>query len=182
MPSAVIRISTRGVARTSRRLTVREQEVQADINEVIRDLGRTADRIFSRNSPSTRIADGLVVVPSPSRVELVSTFREKTSGYDPLGVTRFGHRKKIIRPRADRAPSSVTVTRAKRGPNLSASGKQRTQTALFFPDADGDGIFRHFVKGQTRRTDWVADSRLELLPYIDAASERLGRKVVGRLR
>lgn len=182
---AVIRISTSGVARTSRRLSRAEQGMQLRIEEAIHELRQPIERIFEIRSPSSGIAGGLFAQPvrTPGRVgfELVSTYRDKFTGYDPLGVTRFGHRKKVIRPRADRAPSSVIATSAPRGPTPQFKG-EKGQTALRFPGPAGGAIFRHYAAGQTRRTDWVEDANVEARAVISREADRLGRKVVSSFR
>ncbi len=177
--SATFRFSTRGVAKTQRQLTRMEQELDKAIREEFKTLAPLVTMIFREASPSRRLARG--IVPSSRsftrqnpNIEILSTYRDPTSGFDPLGVSRFGHRRKRIYPRADRGNASVISTKARRGP------ERGTQTAIAF-HSRGRLYFRHYVSGQDPARDWVKTARDQAEPLIREATGRLGRKIVSSI-
>lgn len=183
--TAVFNVSARGVTRSMRQLSNAEDAIQEEIEETLDELRKPIRAIFRENSVSRRVGDELVLLPFGAAgtvgFQLVSTYRDPLTGYDPLGVTRFGHRKKYIQPSEDRARASTVATRLPRGPEVFFNRRTgrfgAQQQALRM---HGEPRFRHKVKGQSRREDWVDVANQEARPLIAEATARLGRRIVSR--
>jgi hypothetical protein len=189
--SKVIRVSIRGVANYERKLTRAQQSMDTAIRDTLAELEKETLAVYRSHAVGGsrgNLAEGLQAqrtgTISRPGFQVESTYRDPKSGYDPLSVTRFGHRTKLIRPRDDRRRAVTISTKQPRGPETADRFKvQGSQQALaFFSERHGKVIFRHYVKGQDPASDWVKDARAELTPILDAATERLGRRVQSSLR
>lgn len=181
-----IRISATGKARTDRSLSSIEREAQRGIAEAVKRVARAHEKLLKSHSPSKRIARTIQARPDelrPGRVGMVIVIeaRDPETGYNILPVTRFGHRRDRIYPRADRARATVLATGGPRGPEAQFKG-EKAQTALAFRDRSGRLIFRHYVKGYHPPSDWVEDAMREGKPVIEAEMTRLGRQIVSSVR
>lgn len=190
MPSwnqtATFRISAAGVSKTMRQLSAAEDHLQEQIEDTLDDLRRPIKSIFQEQSVSNRVGDGLKIMPfgvaGTVGFQLVSTYRDPRTGFDPLGVTRFGHRKKYIVPREDRFRSSTIATKRPRGPEFIGHEQRSVQASVGpFRDRSGARMWRHKVKGQQRQVDWVDIAVQEVTPLITEASTRLGRRIRSRV-
>lgn len=189
MARSVITVSVAGAGKIEAKFTRAQRELDQALFEEFRTLAPEILAIFQAHAaggPRGKIGRGLQVERAGSTsfrpsFSLVSTYRT-SEGFDPLGVTRFGHRRRIIRPRADRGEASVLAHSGLRGPSPDKPGGKPTQTALRLLDRDGNVIFRHYVKGVRHQVDWVKEARSAIQPAIDRSTERLGRKVVSALR
>lgn len=180
-----IRISAAGKSRTDRSLSAVDERAQRAIGESVRRVTRAHEKLLKAHSPSRRIARTIQAHPDESRpgrvaFNIVIEAHDPDTGYNILPITRFGHRTKIIRPRADRGRATVIATSAPRGPEGDFPGEKK-QTALAFRDRHGRLIFRHYVKGVTHPTDWVAEAFREGKPVVKAEAARLGRQIVSGL-
>lgn len=95
-------------------------------------------------------------------------------GYDYVGVTRFGHRVKFIRPRVDRAPASVIATKAPRRRYGELAKGQRP--ALRFDD----GSYRNVVRGVVRDHDWVQQAQGAVNRELDDQARKLANNLERR--
>lgn len=176
----IFRGSVPGVARTARKLSRAERDLNRLMQKEMDSLSRRVLAIYRAQAPGG-LADevhvqrtGGIVRPGFS-VTVKAT--DPTSGYNYLGVTRFGHRRKWIEPDLDRAPASVVATHVRRSPH------RGSRPALRFVDkATGRVIFRYRVRGVRHSQDWVRVARDQTQPMISESTQRLGRRVVSSIR
>lgn len=139
-------------------------------NELAHAVQRLSNRAvfvyqaYAPSGPSGRLGRGIRAVSAQGRVAssgrfatgrqfaIVATARDRT-GYDYVGVTRFGHREAFISPRVDRERASVVSTRKARRDVTHHEGLP----ALAIPSRKGGPpIFRHQVRGFKPTHDWAA--------------------------
>lgn len=115
-------------------------------------LGRDVERIFAAHAPvkSGRLRRGVVSTRAGRMVVVRATARNPQTGYDYVGVTRFGHRKAWIYPRQARALRFVIGGRV---------------------------IYAKRVRGYKPATDWRDEAMPAVRAAADAAAVRLGRRV-----
>ena len=180
-------ISARGVAKTDRALSSLERDAQRGIADAVRRVARAHEKLLRSHSPSRRIARTIQARPDesrPGRVQQVIHIEahDPATGFNILPITRFGHRRERIYPRADRGRATVISTGAPRGPEAQFKGQEKAQTALAFRDRSGKLIFRHYVKGYHPPSDWVEDAFREGKPVVQAEMTRLGRQILSGIR
>lgn len=112
------------------------------------------------------------------RVTVVSAAaRNPLTGYDYVGVTRFGHRAARIYPRLDRAPATVRATKRARGRNtFSPVAGLRGNAALRF-EIGGRVLYRRWVRGYHPARDWAEGADPAIDTAIEAAVERLEERI-----
>jgi hypothetical protein len=147
-------------------------------NELTRSaqqLGVDAELIYQRHAPrrSGRLARGIRAVALGDQVFVSAVAVDPKSQYDYVGVTRFGHRKRVI----------VPVT--KRGLPRKARTVRRTKTGQFAERGRGHLVFQSLgrwwflshVRGFRPKTDWVQDAWPEVKMLADAEMEKLAREI-----
>lgn len=161
---AVFRASVRGARRKGYQLSSAGRAVQTDLlDEFAGNLAPRATEITRGFAPhrTGRLERGIqAAVRSYGgriTVSLFSTARSDT-GFDYLPVTRFGHKEAIIYPKNAKAIAFI--------PSGAPSGKP---------------IFRAWVRGYHPLVDWVELAFRELEREMDAAADRLGRRIDRRL-
>ena len=94
-------------------------------------------------------------------------------GYDYVGVTRYGHRVRFIRPSIDRAPASVVATgKLRRRYGELAKGQR---PALKF-----DGSYRNVVRGVVKNKDWVDQAQDAVNRELDDQARKLANNLERR--
>jgi len=161
-----------GNARAAARMVNRSQEESA------RNVATDAELILQEHAPrrSHRLARGIRAVTVGDQVILTAKAVDPDSGFDYVAVSRFGHRKKIIKP----VRSGGRSRRARNRTRL-ASGRfgTRRPAALRFYSL-GQLWILPSVRGFKPTSDWVQDS----MPEINAAArdemEQTGNKIAAR--
>jgi hypothetical protein len=156
MATIPIRVRVTGTERQQRRFTAAIQIVDDELRNALKELGDTAELIFASYAlhRTGRMARGIVSRAFGDRVIVEAHARNPETGYDYVGVTRFGHKVSIIRPK-----------RAK---------------ALRIPLAGGT-IFRKFSRGFHPATDWAEDALPEIETEAEAVAFRLGKTLEARI-
>lgn len=169
--TTVFRLSTRGAGRKASEFSRLARGVQDDIIAEVRALGRAAQQIFYDAAPSdtddlrARI-DAVPFFGRASRPRVSIRIRpdaqghqgDTIDGYDYLGVTRRGHRKKLIVPKRARALK------------VHIEGHRNAQ--IF--------VFRRSVRGTTT-TDWVLPAAERADRIAIASERRLARRIESRV-
>jgi hypothetical protein len=145
-------------------------------------LREEATRIFQEEAlggPRGRIGRNIVASPVRSFGRpgfiLSSTYRTP-SGFDPLPVTRFGHRRKFIVPSQNRMLASTIATKKRR-----AAGR-RAALRITSRRQGGGFYFRYRVPAYKVTGDWVARAHRLLDPALDEAAQNIGRRVTASIR
>lgn len=168
------RVQITGADRVARRMQIAAATIDDDVLEAQKALGETSELIFAAYAlkRTGRLARGIVSRVLGSVVQVEAHAKDPRSGYDYVGVTRFGHRVARIEPRADRAPASVRATGRSRARGAHA--------ALRIP-VGGTAIYRRWSRGFHPARDWAEAA----IPQVEAAAERqaqkLGEKVAERI-
>lgn len=107
----------------------------------------------------------------------------RNRGYDYVGVTRFGHRNRLIYPRMDREDASVISTRLPRRKRASKKALERAGTpgqlpALMIPY--GTPTFQHKVRGIIQPVDWVDTAIPAVNRELDARAKQLAHNLERR--
>jgi len=164
-----------GADRIARNMQAAAIQIRSDVDEAKRELGDIAELIYNAHAPhkSGRLGRGIVARDLGAVVQVEAHARNPASGYDYVGVTRFGHRVARIYPRSRFARrASVVATRNERG--------RGRRAALRIP-MGGGVIYRASVRGYHPTSDWADRA----LPQIEAearkVAERLGEKVASRI-
>lgn len=153
-------------AREEARLLAFIPAVENELAHAVQQLANHSVHIYQAyapSGPSGRLGRGIRAVSAQGRVgssgrfstgrqfAIIATARNR-SGYDYVGVTRFGHRNAFISPRVDRERASVVSTRKARRDVTHHEGLP----ALAIPSRKGGPpIFRHQVRGFHPPYDWA---------------------------
>jgi hypothetical protein len=143
-----------GAVRAIRRMT--------DDDSIVRDIADDAELIYASHAlvATGRMARGVRAVGEGDSILVRVDARDPETGYDYVGVTRKGHRRRVIHARSRRLgprgrnPASVVATRRAR--RRGASSMLRTPWG-----------FRWSVRGFHPSSDWAEDA----LPEVRAAAE-----------
>lgn len=174
-----------------KRLLLYLHAVPNELAKAVQQVADDAVLIFSGYAPKGRtgkLGRGIRAVSAQGRVssgrfatgrQFAIVAHASSHGYDYVGVTRFGHRVKFIRPSIDRAPASVIDTKtARRRYGHLAKGHR---PALAFRDrGSGPIIYRGVVKGLVRNRDWAEEAQdavnRELNHQAQQLANNLGRR------
>lgn len=134
-------------ARVSRTLFRVGEILQEGQESAVEDVAQTAARLYRQEASkiSKRVASGITVRKEGKTLVVRASAKDPRSGYDYVGVTRFGHRKERIYP-AKRRPASVVSTGKKRG--------KGGRAALRF-EINGKVLYRSWVRGFKPAGDWA---------------------------
>lgn len=180
MPATpLVQLTTVGVARTKEGLARAELEVQkAMLEEMYGPLRKEVLDIFQTQAlggPRGRIGRNLQAAPIRSfgrpGIQILSTYRDPRTGFNPLRVTRHGHRNRFIYPTRDRARASVRATKGSR------ERGRRAALRIAPLRQGGKAYFRYRAKGYHPVTDWVQRASRLIEPALDRASENIGRRI-----
>lgn len=156
---------------------VRDIRHMVDDDEIVRDVADDAELIFAAHAlvATGRMARGVRAVSEGDGMLVRVDARDPETGYDYVGVTRKGHRRRIIQARSrrfgprGRNPASVVGTRRAR--RRGASAMLRTPWG-----------FRHSVRGFHPASDWAADALPEVREALQQRLDGLAKRIALRWR
>jgi hypothetical protein len=154
-----------------------DAELDRRLREAMREVGDDSEVIFQAHAlhHTGRMGRGIKSDVVGRNVEVTVTARDPISGYDYVGVTRFGHRKAFIEPRPDRAQASVVSTGGRRGT------VRKGNAALRFV-IGGRVIYRRRVRGFHPSEDWAERAMPEVNANAERVMKTLGQRIIlGRL-
>jgi hypothetical protein len=152
--------------------------VDDDLAKSVRNVGDDAELIYQAHAlrRSGRLARGIKARATGDTVIVSAVAVDPDSGFDYVRVTRFGHKKAIIRPvgAGGRPRRARTVARSSAG-----QFSRRGAPALVF-ESLGQVWKLPYVRGFRPTSDWVADA----LPEVEAAAatemEQTGNRIAVR--
>lgn len=161
--NAVFRASVKGYKRTAGKLSAAGRAVQPVILAEFRGtLSAEVLEIAQGYAPEDSgalIKELTAPVSSRGgsvRINLRSPVKDPDSGYAYTGVTRFGHRKKILTP-------------------------VKAERFQFYSKVAGREISPKSVRGYSPATDWVEDAKPEMVEAVDESGDEIGRAIATRL-
>lgn len=169
------RVEIIGAGGLARGLADAAASVDRDTRDEQRALGDKAELIFAAyalKGRTGRLARGIVARDLGGVVQVEAHARNPLSGFDYVGVTRFGHRVARIVPRTDRGSASVVAT--------GRSRRRGAHAALRIP-LGGGVIYRRSVRGFHPAQDWSERAIPQIRAEAKRSAERLGRKVASRI-
>jgi hypothetical protein len=146
--------------------------------ESARNVGADAELIYQAAAPvrSHRLQSGIRAIPTGDSVMVTARAVDPDTGFDYVGVTRFGHRKDVIIPvsKSGRARKSRTVARI-------ASGRfaSRGSGALVF-HSRGKTWMLPSVRGFKPKGDWVDKAWPDVKDAADTEMEQTGNQIAVR--
>jgi hypothetical protein len=163
-----LKARTVGVEAVLRRFLVASARLPADTKDAERELGKASEVVFAAHAPlrSRRLIRGISSEAGGGGVIVKDIARNPESGYDYVGVTRFGHRVARIYPKHTAAASTL------------ANGKRRKGALRF--SAGGGVLYRASVAGYHPASDWATDALPEVEVAAQAVATRLGRTIESR--
>lgn len=175
MAEIAIKARSVGVEAVLRRFVATSNRLPADTLDAQRDLGRRAEVAFAAHAPhkTGRLIRGISSVVLGGKVIVKDEARNPTSGYDYVGVTRFGHKVARIYPK-HRFSAFVMASKQRRK-------SQRTQgrAALRFT-IGGRVVYAASVAGYHPDSDWAEDALPEVQALAQAVATRLGHTIEAR--
>lgn len=181
MPSFEARIFT---AAAQRRMLALMGTVPNELADAVQNVADDAAMIFTTYAPKGQtgaLGRGIRVIGAQGRLRsgrfatgrqfaIIATARNKS--FDYVGVSRFGHRVKFIRPSIDRKPQSVIDTKApkRRYGDRSPSGA-RLRPALRIPY--GTPMYQNVVRGVVKKRDWAESAQEAVDREVQAQARRL---------
>lgn len=169
MASMTITARSVGVEGVLRRFLVAASLLPSDTMDAQRELGKAAEVVFGAHVPirSGRALRGISSDALGAGVTVTDVAKNPETGYDYIGVTRFGHRVARIFPKHTAASASTL-----------ASGKSRKGALRF--SVNGRVMYRASVAGYHPASDWATDALPEVQVAAQAVATRLGHKIVSR--
>lgn len=146
-----------GAARVAARLEEKAARLPSLTEDAVEDLAADAELIFAAHTPSRsgRLARGVSAQSGPGlSAVVVARARNPESGYDYVGVSRWGHRVAFIYPKRARA--------------------------LRFTTRAGRVVFAKRVRGHKPATDWRDDAMPQVEERAEIVASRLGREITVR--
>lgn len=169
MATITLTARTIGVEGVLRRFLIAASLLPSDTMDAQRHLGKESEVIFGAHVPirSGRALRGISSDALGAGVTVTDFAKNPETGYDYIGVTRFGHRVARIFPKHSASNASTL-----------ASGK-RKQGALRF-SIGGRVLYRASVAGYHPASDWARDALPEVEVAAQGVATRLGRKIESR--
>jgi hypothetical protein len=152
-----VSLSVTGAGRAAAVLRRTGASIRQDMDLEMRSLGERLETVFAVAAPkgrTGRLSRGIRSVPSPGGFAIRADAQNPETGYDYVGVTRFGHRAAWIVPRQARALRFFIGRRM---------------------------VFARRVRGYRPASDWVEDALPAVRAEEMAAVTRLGRRIDSRL-
>lgn len=191
MPTFHVNMKT---AEAERRMLVYIAAVPNELAQAVEQVAHDASLILASYAPKGRtgaIGRGIRVLSAQGRLasgrfatgrQFVIFTSARNQGYDYVGVSRFGHRVKFIRPSSDRQPQSVISTKR---PKLRYGMKdhlgRRARPALrLTPSGNHKGVYRNVVRGVVRPVDWVDQAQAAVDRELNSQAERLAHNLERR--
>lgn len=164
------------------RLAANARKVERVIDDGMRDsvnnVASDAELIYQAAAPrrSHRLARGIRAVPIGDQAIVTATAVDPGSGFDYVAVTRFGHKKRIIRPvtKTGRPRQSRTVTRGPGG-----RFTKRSAAALSF-FSRGQQWLLPSVRGFRPKVDWVDAASSQIDQAAGTEMDRTGNEIAVR--
>lgn len=146
-------------------------QIPPETSTTARLLAEGAVFVYRTFAPkrSGRLRRGVRMVATGGAYAVRADAVNPATGYDYVGVTRKGHRKKIIRPLAGRGAASVISTGRARGRGRSA--------ALRIVLPSGAVIYRHSVKGYRPKSDWAERAGVPVRKLAQGSLVRLAQRI-----
>lgn len=175
MAEIAIKARSVGAEAVLRRFVTASNSLPHDTLEAQRELGRQAEVAFAAHAPhrTGRLIRGIASVVLGGKVIVKDEARNPSTGYDYVGVTRFGHKVARIYPK-HRYSAFVVASKQRR-----KSARTTGRAALRFT-IGGRTVFAASVAGYHPATDWAEDALPEVQAQAQAVATRLGRKIEAR--
>lgn len=163
----VLKVRARGADRLLRNFNAAADALPDDTLAAQRELGRRAEIVFSAHAPhrTGRLIRGIASIVLGDKVIVKDEARNPASGYDYVGVTRFGHKAARIYPKHTPAVSL-------------ANGKSRRGALRFV--IGGRVVYAASVAGYHPASDWADDAMPEVQAEAQSVASRLGARVEAR--
>lgn len=163
-----------GAGRVLRSFITASGSLKSDLLEGQKELGRKSEVIFGAHAPhkSGRLIRGISSFLLGGSVTVKDEARNPASGYDYVGVTRFGHGK--IVPRHDRGSAFVLATKKRR-----ASSRTKARAALRFT-VGGKVVYAAYVNAWKPAQDWATAALPEVEAAAQAVAQRVGQRIEAR--
>jgi len=157
----------RGADRLVRRFNLAAARLPEDTLEAQKELGRLSEIVFGAHAPhrSGRLIRGISSSVLGGRVVVRDEARNPATGFDYVGVTRFGHKVARIYPKHYAGRSLAT-------------GKARKGVLRF--SMGGHTVFAASVAGYHPASDWAEDALPEVQTEAQVVATRLGRSIEAR--
>jgi hypothetical protein len=167
--SITLKARTLGVESVLRRFLVAASLLPSDTLDAQRELGKAAEVVFGAYVPvrSGRALRGISSDVLGAGVTVTDVARNPQSGYDYIGVTRFGHSVARIFPKHSTGSASTL-----------ANGKKKRGALRF--SIGGRVLYRASVAGYHPASDWATDALPEVEVAAQGVATRLGRKIESR--
>lgn len=149
------------------------RRLQANLNQTAQDIGVDSELIFSSHAlrKSGRLSRGVESHAAGSTVLVTVHAKNPKTGYDYVGVTRFGHRKMRIKPKHAAKPGRYLAPIPGVGPRW-----VKKRAALQTPF----GFFAS-VRGFKPKGDWAKKALPEVKANARQQVEKLGHDIMVRL-
>lgn len=169
MASIALKARTVGADAVLRRFMIASARLPVDTLDAQQELGRASEVVFGAYVPikSGRALRGISSDLSGAAVIVTDEARNPETGYDYIGVTRFGHKVARIYPKHSSSNASSLAT-----------GKQKHGMLRFV--IGGRVLYRASVAGYHPASDWATDALPEVEVEAQAVATRLGRKIESR--
>jgi hypothetical protein len=175
---------TVGAERVLRQFALASAQLPADTLEAQREIGKQAEVAFAAFAPhrSGRLSRGMSSTTAGGTVTVRDEARNPATGYDYVGVTRFGHRVARIYPKHRSFGAAVISTKNRRGGETLTHGYDsfNSQAALRFV-IGGRVLYRKSVAAYHPDHDWSEDALPDIEARADVVAAGLGRKIETRI-
>lgn len=177
MARITAKVDDQGLAnRVGRELT----RFKHDVASVRREIGEDAEVIFAAHAPkgeSGRLFRGIKARTIGEDIVIEATARDPESGYDYVGVTRFGHKVLKIYPgRVARSTASAVRITSHGAVRQRQTFVSRGSFALKTPWGP-----RAWVRGYKPATDWAEQGQSEVELLASVAMQRYANDIARRL-
>lgn len=163
-------VQPKGFREAARAFLGMQHTLDTELHAAMDEVGHRSVPIFAAHAlhgDTGKLAAGIKSEWRGDHATVTAHARNPTSGYDYVGVTRFGHRG-IIVPREDRGPASIIATRRPRATGANA--------ALRFV-IGGRVLYRRSTKGFHPVRDWRDSALPAVREMAEHTMTRLGRRI-----
>lgn len=159
----VARIYGPRLMRRARKLPV---DAQLLLDRALVDVADQAETFFKDHAPEDkgRLKRGITATPTATGVSIRVAAKDPETGYDYVGVTRFGHKVRRIRPIAGRTKS----------------GRRIFRPGFLRLEIGGRVLYRTSVRGVVKKVDWVVPARAESRVYAREQMKQVGAEIARR--
>lgn len=166
-----LKVRTAGADSVARRFAAARARLPWDVRDAEISLGRAAEVVFAAYAPvrSGRLIRGISSSFDGGGVTVRADARNPMSGYDYVGVTRFGHG--VIRPKDRQFGAYVLATGKRRG-----YGRR----AMLRFTVGNKVVYTPEVAAWRPASDWATDALPEVYAEADVVAARLGATIESR--